>query len=222
MTAKERPQPKNEAIKRLEEENKILQRSEDRFRKLVENTSDLIWEVDENGINTYMSPKIKEVLGYEPEELVGKRPFDFMVPDEAEFMAAVFEIIVSERKKFSFSCLENINLHKDGHQVTLETSAVPLFDQDGTFRGYRGIDRDITRRRHAEDEMKKINIELQDSLNNIKVQSGLVPLCATCKRIRTEKGWESIEKYIAGHSEAEFSNSICDECAKRLHSEQAA
>lgn len=222
MPARKRPQPKGEAVKRLEEENKILRGSEDRFRQLVENTSDLIWEVDENGVNTYMSPKIKEVLGYEPEELVGKRPFDFMEPDDARFMATVFALIVSERKKFSFSCLENINVHKDGHQVVLETSAIPLLDPNGTFRGYRGIDRDITRRRHAEDEMKKVNIKLQDSLNKIKVRSGLVPLCATCKRVRTEKGWESIEKYIAGHSEAEFSNSVCDQCAKRIYPEQAA
>lgn len=229
MPAKKRPEP-NEAIKQPEEENRALvreldelRRSEERFRKLVENTSDLIWEVNENGINTYMSPKIKALLGYEPEELIGKSPFDFMIPEEARFMAAVFAFIVSEQKRFSFSCLENINLHKDGHQVILETSAVPLFDPDGTFRGYRGIDRDVTRRRQTEDELKKLSPELQNSLNKVKIRSGLVPICASCKRVLTEKGhWEGIDKYIAGHSEAEFSDSVCDECASRLHPGQAA
>jgi PAS domain S-box-containing protein len=179
--------------------------------------------VDENGVNTYMSPKIRDVLGYEPEELIGKRPFDFMRPEEARFMATVFALIASERKSFSFSCLENINLHKDGRQVILETSAVPLFDEDETFRGYRGIDRDITRRGQTEDELKKLSPELQNSLNRVKLRSGLVPICASCKRVLTEKGqWEGIDKYIAGHSKAEFSNSVCDECARRLHSGQAA
>ncbi|WKZ32670.1 MAG: PAS domain S-box protein [Thermodesulfobacteriota bacterium] len=210
-------------IKRLEDEKKTLidgldqlRRSEDRFRKLVEDTSDLIWEVDENGVNTYMSPKIKEVLGYEPEDLVGKRPFDFMTPAEANFMAGVFKSIASERKRFSFSCLENINLHKDGHRVVLETSAVPIFDPGGAFRGYRGIDRVVTRRRQAEDELKR-DIALQDSLNKAKLKSGLAPICLSCRRVLTQKGWESVQQYIAEHSEAEFSNGYCHECAERLH-----
>lgn len=198
-----------------------LEKSEDRFKKLVETTSDLIWEVDEKGVYTYISPKIKEVLGYEPEEVIGKTPFDIMPPDEGVSIAAVFNSIASERKKFSG--LENINLHKDGYQVILETSAVPFFDLDGTFKGYRGIDRDITKRKQTEDELKKINIELQDSLNKVKLLSGLLPICASCKRIRTEKGyWEGIERYISNHSEAEFSHSICDECAKRLYPDEVA
>lgn len=198
-----------------------LQKSEDRFRKLVEATSDLIWEIDEEGFYTYVSPKIKEVLGYEPEEVIGKKPFDLMPPDEAKSMESVFSSIAVEGKRFSFSSLENINLHKDGHHVILETSAVPFFDPDGTFRGYRGIDRDITKRKETEEELKEKNIALQQSLNRIKQLSGLLPICAACKRIRTERGyWEGIEKYIAGHSEAEFSHSICDECAQRLYPEE--
>lgn len=187
----------------------------------MEATSDLIWEIDEKGVYTYVSPKIKDVLGYEPEEVVGRTPFDFMPPDEAQTIETVFTSIASEGKRFSFSSLENINLHKDGHQVILETSAVPFFDPDGTFKGYRGIDRDITKRKETEDELKRINIELQESLNRVKQLSGLLPICASCKRIRSERGyWENIERYISGHSEAEFSHSICDECAQRLYPEE--
>ena len=58
--------------------------SEERFRTLVETTSDWIWEVDANGVYTYASPKVQDLLGYAPEEVVGKTPFDFMPPDEAE------------------------------------------------------------------------------------------------------------------------------------------
>jgi len=196
-----------------------LRKSEDRFRKLVETTSDLIWEVDEKGFYTYVSPKIKEVLGYEPEEAVGRKPFDFMPPEEGKSIAAVFDSIASERKRFKN--LENVNLHKNGSIVVLETSAVPFFATDGTFKGYRGIDRDITKRKQTEEELKKINAELQDSLNKVRLLSGLIPICAACKRIRTERGyWENIEKYISKHSEAEFSHSICEECATRLYPEE--
>jgi len=196
-----------------------LRKSEDRFRKLVETTSDLIWEVDEKGVYTYVSPKIKELLGYEPEEVIGRRPFELMPQEEGRSIAAVFDSIASERKRFKN--LENINMHKNGSQVILETSAVPFFDPDGTFRGYRGIDRDITKRKQTEDELKKINAELQDSLNKVRLLRGLLPICASCKKIRTEKGyWETIEKYISKHSEAEFSHSICDECASKLYPEE--
>lgn len=80
----------------------------------------------------------------------------------------------------------------------------------------------MTKRRQVEDELKKRNGELQDELNHFKLKSGLVPVCASCKRVLTEKGWEIIQQYVALHSQAEFSNSICGECAKRLSRETAA
>lgn len=61
---------------------------------------------------------------------------------------------------------------------------------------------------------------LQEALNNVKLLSGLLPICSSCKRIRDDKGyWNQIESYIKSHSEAEFSHSICPECAKKLYSE---
>jgi PAS domain-containing protein len=67
--------------------------SDERFRSLVEATSDWIWEVDRHGLYTYASPKIKDLLGYEPEEVIGKTPFDLMPKESAERVAAVFKTI---------------------------------------------------------------------------------------------------------------------------------
>ncbi len=126
-----------------------LRESEERFRSLVEATSDWIWEIDANATYTYASPKIKELLGYEPDEVVGKTPFDLMPPEEAKRVAAEFAAITEARRPFSR--LENLNLHKDGRrEVTLETSGVPIFDANGNWRGYRGVDRDITERKQME------------------------------------------------------------------------
>jgi len=133
------------AAKRAEE---ALRASEQRFRSLVETTSDWIWEVDRNGVYAYVSPKIKDILGYEPQEVVGKTPFDLMDPSEAKRVGAIFSDIV--RAGESFSSLENTNTHKDGRKVVLETSGVPIFDGSGSLSGYRGIDRDITKRKQAE------------------------------------------------------------------------
>ena len=70
----------------------------------------------------------------------------------------------------------------------------------------------------AEKDRKKLIQELQDSLAKVKQLTGLLPICANCKKIRNDKGyWEQIEIYIKGHSEAEFSHGICPECAKKLY-----
>lgn len=92
---------------------KALKESEDRFRSLVESTSDWIWEIDRNGIYTYASPKVKELLGYEPEEVIGKTPFDFMPAEEANRIANKFKDIIET--SMPIERLENTNLHKNGH-----------------------------------------------------------------------------------------------------------
>ncbi|WP_017721041.1 PAS domain S-box protein [Kamptonema formosum] len=115
-----------------------------RFRNLVETASDWVWEVDESGAYTYSNPKVIDLLGFLPEEVLGKTPFDLMPPEEAFRAANMFGPIVAKHQPFS--CLENTNLHKDGRLVVLETSGVPVFDSEGKLLGYRGINRDITHR----------------------------------------------------------------------------
>jgi signal transduction histidine kinase len=82
--------------------------------------------------------------------MIGRKPFDYMPADEAKRVAAVFEQAAEEGRPILN--IENTNLHKDGRPVVLETSGVPVFDALGNLRGYRGIDRDITRRREVESE----------------------------------------------------------------------
>lgn len=134
--------------KRLASSQAEIKESEARFRGLVESSSDWIWEVDADARYVYVSPKIKELLGYAPDEVTGKTPFDLMPPDEVERISPIFATLIAERKPFS--SLENRNLHKDGRMVVLETSGVPIFGSDGAWCGYRGVDRDITERKRAE------------------------------------------------------------------------
>ena len=119
-----------------------LRESEARHRALVEASFDWMWEVDERGIYTYSSGKVEEILGYRPEELIGRSSLDLMPPDEARRVGEVFAAIQSRRE--SFRNLVNINLHKDGRPRLIETSGEPILDADGTLRGYRGFDRDVT------------------------------------------------------------------------------
>ncbi|NEV62459.1 PAS domain S-box protein [Thiorhodococcus minor] len=132
----------------LQSTQAALRDSEARYRALVESTLDWIWEVDAETRYTYASPVCQQLLGYSPDELVGRTPFDLMAPDEAERVSQAFRAIVNARR--AFSMLENTCLHKDGHAVVLETSGTPLLASDGSFQGYRGIDRDITARKRDE------------------------------------------------------------------------
>ncbi len=136
-----------------------LRESEGRFRSLVEATSDWVWEMDEDLVYTYVSPKIRDIMGYEPEALLGKTPVTLMPPDEARRLAVSFSSIIASQK--AFNILENKNIHRDGHQLVLETSGVPFFDRHGKFRGYRGIHRDITKRKKAEEALKRSREELR-------------------------------------------------------------
>ncbi len=114
-----------------------------RFRNLVETTSDLVWETDLKGVYVYVSPIVRDMLGYTPEEILGKRAiFDLMPLKEASQMSKLFTAAVTARKPFRL--LRNMHRHKDGHQVLIETSGVPFFDRSGNLRGYRGVHRDIT------------------------------------------------------------------------------
>ncbi len=142
--------------KRIEQ---ALRESEERFRNLVETTSDLVWEVNEDIFYTYVSPTVSEILGYEPEEMIGKTPFDFMPPEEARRVAGIWCPTVASQRPFTL--LENTNLGKAGDLIVLETSAHPFFDAEGTFRGYRGIDRDITERKRAEEALRDAQRELE-------------------------------------------------------------
>ncbi len=146
-------------ITELKQAQKTLQESEEKFRNLVEASSDWVWEVDSDFRYVYSSPKVEELLGYQPEEVIGKTLFDFMTGSEASKVEKITAEFI--RQQESFKCLVNRNIHKDGHTVVLETSGVPVFSADGDIIGYRGIDRDVTEREKAGQELKKKTEELQ-------------------------------------------------------------
>jgi PAS domain S-box-containing protein len=144
-----------------------LRRSEERYRFLVESVNDWVWEVDRGSVYTYVGPQCRELLGYEPEEIVGKTPYDLMPPEEARRIREVFESIVSQAKPFRQ--LENVNRRKDGRLVVLETNGVPVRDAQGNLAGYRGIGRDITDRKRAEEALRESEERLHRAMESGKV-----------------------------------------------------
>jgi PAS domain S-box-containing protein len=98
---------------------------------------------------------VEEILGYHPEEVLGKTLFDLLPPDEERRIKNTMNELVENRRPIV--TLENVIRHKDGSQVVLETNGVPIFDARGNICGYRGVARDITRRKQSEQKICKMN-----------------------------------------------------------------
>ncbi|MBF0448305.1 MAG: response regulator [Magnetococcales bacterium] len=135
----------DEKTKDLEQKRQNLQKSEGRYQSILEATSDIIWELDLDANFTYISPQVEDILGYKPCEIIGLLSgFDLMPAQEAEKMRCRFSECVSLAKPFKG--LVNINLHKSGRKVVLESNGSPFFDAPGKLVGFRGVGRDITER----------------------------------------------------------------------------
>jgi PAS domain S-box-containing protein len=142
-----------EDITHHKQAEKALRESRKQFRDLVERINDWVWEIDGNAVYTYVSPRVRNLLGYKPKEVIGKTPFDLMPEPQAKRVEAFFR--EQKEKSQAFEALENTNRHKDGRLVVLETSGAPFFAEDGTLLGYRGVNRDITERKRVEEALRE-------------------------------------------------------------------
>ncbi len=151
--------------KRLDE---ALRNAEERFLQVAENAGEWIWEVDREGLYRYCSPAVERMLGYAPEELVGKKHFyDLFPPDIREELKEAAFAAFSRRE--AFRNFVNRNLHKNGETVTLETSGTPFFDERGNLRGYRGADTDITERERTAAALRESEENYRQLFDNAPV-----------------------------------------------------
>jgi PAS domain S-box-containing protein len=136
-----------------------LRESEERLRQITETVSDFVWEVDAAGLYAFTSPSVEKILGYTPDELVGKKHFyDLFAPDVREELKTA-ALQAFERLQ-PFQAFPNSNLSKSGKIVLLETSGKPILDEAGHLLGYRGADTDVTARHQAEVETQTLRQEL--------------------------------------------------------------
>jgi PAS domain S-box-containing protein len=142
-----------------------LRLSEEKYKSLVESTSDIIWETNAEGFYTYVSPQFENILGYKPDDVLGKTPYNFISDDLLSEISSRNES--SPRSTLPFYLLVNKFKHRDGHLVHVETSGVPVNDIVGKLMGYRGVSRDISKRHLAEKELLKLSAVVQQSPNTI-------------------------------------------------------
>ena len=148
---KERTVALEKEITERTQAQRALQESDKKFRDLVEYTNDVIWEMDQDGVYSYISPQVEHILGYRPEELIGKTLFDFMPDEEQERIGQIFRQTADKQEPFM--SLVHKSLCKHGELVFIECSGTPIIDGTGKFQGYRGVDRDITERKRLEEQL---------------------------------------------------------------------
>jgi PAS domain S-box-containing protein len=178
---------------------KQLRESEERLRDITFNMADWVWEVDEKGVYTYSSVKGNELFG----RVIGKTPFDLMPPDEAKRVAAIFSEIAAN--KAPIKDLENWNIGKAGERICLLTNGVPLLDEAGNLKGYRGVDKDITERKLAE-AARRESMERYKAV--VEAFDGLIYSCSADHRV------EFMNQRLI---ERTGRNAVGETCYKALH-----
>lgn len=153
------------------------------------------------------------ILDYFKDEIEGTNLLDLVHPEDLD---STSEEISKLKKGETMFYFENRNRHKDGSYRLLAWSAIASVKDQLIY----GVASDITDQRHAEEALLLEKENLQDALAKIKKLSGMLPICSSCKKIRDDEGyWQQIESFIQDHSEAEFSHSICPDCAKKLYAD---
>ena len=147
------------ANQQLSHEITARRQSEEWYRVLVESIHDMIWEVNQEGVFTYVSPIARGLLGYTAEEMIGRGCFEFISPAEQPRHRAVFSAQMAAGQ--GLRDVEIEMLHKDGRRVVHEANFVPVFAADGTCSGFHGVVRDITYRKEMEASLQHSHQELQ-------------------------------------------------------------
>lgn len=138
-------------ITQQKQDREDLQESEARFRHVAELVGEWLWEQDARGRYSYSSAAVWEILGYRPEEIIGKHYLDLMVEEDRDYWLRALP--PADHVTSPFRKLTNRYRHRDGHEVYTESSGAPLLDALGRVQKWRGVDVDITARKRFEDAL---------------------------------------------------------------------
>ena len=194
-----------------------LRHSEARYASIVTYAGLGIVMIDGNGRIDSVNPAAATIFGISPKEFAGKSFVDLVAPRyRTELKDYLITYLNTKERAIIQRDLEVQGIRKGQVTFPMEISVgeVPVPDQSL----FVVVVRDITERFHIEQERVHLIGELKKALADVRTLGGLIPICASCKKIRDDKGyWEQIEVYIRDHSDAQFSHSLCPECVKVLY-----
>jgi len=197
-----------------------LQASEKKLHDITSSLGEGVLVINTEGKLTFMNPEAERLLGWTSAELVGRdlhaqihhrRPDGTCYPVEECPSVEVLRTGVRQLvEQDAYYC-------KDGSLLPISYVTAPVWEGDRVIASVIAF-QDITMRQMFEEERERLIGQLKEALDNVRKLEGILPICASCKRIRDDKGdWNQMEAYIHDHSEAEFSHGICPECAKKIY-----
>lgn len=177
---------------------------------VLDESTDPIFNILEDGTYRYVNKAFSGAFGKTPQEVIGRKIWDLFPEVEALKRMTVV------RKAFETGETISFDVHTGAHDYI--TSVKPILGPDGEVTSVVCISKNITERKRVELERERLIQELQETLGKVRTLSGLLPICAQCKKIRDDHGyWTQIEAYIHEHSGTEFSHGICPDCAHELY-----
>jgi len=186
-----------------------LRLSSEEYRQLVEQAPILIWRADLSMGCDYFNGRWLQFTGRSLEQEMGNGWAEGVHPDDLEICLKIYTSAFANREIFE---MEYRLKRFDGAWRWIFDRGVPFNDERGNFAGYIGSCADITERKEAQEALK------QAQANELKALRGLLPICASCKKIRNDHGyWEQVERYFHVHGDVRFTHSICPQCFQKLY-----
>ena len=192
------------------------QESEQALWAIVDTMHSGIVLLDAAGKISFANQRMAEMFGCRLEQLLGSDYHahiqDAELPKAREKLST---LILGETEVVSH---ERCYCRLDGSSFWGAFAGRRILRQDGVFWMVVGVIADITSAKHLEQEREHLIAELQEALARVRTLSGLLPICSICKKIRDDQGyWNHVEAFVEKHSDAEFSHSICEECARKYY-----
>ncbi|MBC7260224.1 MAG: PAS domain S-box protein [Chloroflexi bacterium] len=193
-----------------------LEAAHRRYRDLFDRVPVGLYRTRPDGSVIDANPALAHMLGYPDVESLLKvnTASVHIAPEQRERERALLE------QQGAVRGIELQLRRADGSTIWAQDNVYAVRDAEGNVQHYEGSLVDITQRKRAEEERERLIGELQKALSEVRTLSGLLPICASCKRIRDDQGyWRQVEEYVRDHTEVEFTHSICPDCMKRLYPE---
>jgi PAS domain S-box-containing protein len=183
---------------------------------IVDSTGESIISYNLDGIITTWNAGATQLFGYTAAEAIGQSVMMIVPESLRPATSEIFQGLHNNSEQIEH--LETARIRKDGSRVDVYVTISPIKGPDGKVIGASSIAYDITERKRIEDERTKMIEQLNETLSKVRTLSGLLPICASCKKIRDDQGyWQKLETFVHEHSNAEFSHSICPDCMEKLY-----
>lgn len=199
-------------LRRLEE---LIIKNSRMIEDLYNNAPCGYHSLNSEGLLVRMNDTALNWLGYARDEVIGKHITGMMTERSAKSFRENFPGFVERGEVHD---LELEFMRRDGSIMPVLLNATAIKNNEGNFLMSRSTFFDLTETIKIKNDLIEKNMALNDALSKVKQLSGMLPICASCKKIRDDEGyWNNVETYIREHSEAEFTHSICPDCVIKLY-----